>query len=280
MILYSRDHLYSKISWKISVGAIGKKYQPVRLYEIFDGELLRKDIPTEKYICIHDNPADIVNNKESWDLYNDLINSKHKILFAQSLDISLLKDTNILERLVYDKRYASIMKDLMASDLYSNVEWLVSQIINSENKLQGYIKVNIPPGLDNSKVLRTLLLMGYWNAKTNRQVRLSPAWGKEYYKTNDLVLCAFNYLLKKPHLMSYYEYVFNIAYLAQGVPKTIIHTREEQYEYIYSHYAPPRLLIKLEEWIEKNPDCKEYVFIGGSSDYEEQRRKYFNIRGS
>ena len=57
--------------------------------------------------------------------------------------------------------------------------------------------------------------------------------------------------------MSYYEYVFNIAYL-----------------------APPRLLIKLEEWIDKNPDCKEYVFIGGSSNYEKQRSRYFNIRGS
>ena len=80
--------------------------------------------------------------------------------------------------------------------------------------------------------------------------------------------------------MSYYEYVFNIAYLAQKKKKTIIHTREEQYEYICSHYAPPRLLIKLEEWIDKNPDCKEYVFIGGSSNYEKQRSRYFNIRGS
>jgi len=280
MILYSKDHIYSKLSWKIDKRAKGGKFQPIRLYEEFDGEMLRRDIPTQKNICIYDNPADVLNNKEMWDLYNDLLDSGHKILFAQPLDISLLNDTIILERVVCNKRYASIMKDLMASDLYVNVEWLVSQFIREEFKSQVHIKVNIPPGLDAAKVLRTLLLMGYWNAKTNRRVRLIPTWGREYYKTNELVLCAFNYLLKKPHLMSYYEYVFNIAYLAQGVPKTIIHTREEQYEYICSHYAPPRLLIKLEEWIDKNPDCKEYIFIGGSSHYEEQRRKYFNIRGS
>lgn len=82
-------------------------------------------------------------------------------MFAQPLDISLLNDTNILERIVQDKKYASIMKDLMASDLYVNVEWLVSQVIKNEIKSQVHIKVNIPPGLDNAKVLRTLLLMGY-----------------------------------------------------------------------------------------------------------------------
>lgn len=94
-------------------------------------------------------------------MYNNLIENKHKILFAQPLDISLLNDTNILERIVQDKKYTSIMKDLMASDLYVNVEWLVSQIIKNEIKSQVHIKVNIPPGLDNAKVLRTLLLMGY-----------------------------------------------------------------------------------------------------------------------
>lgn len=82
-------------------------------------------------------------------------------MFAQPLDISLLNDTNILERIVQDKKYTSIMKDLMASDLYVNVEWLVSQIIKNEIKSQVHIKINIPPGLDNAKVLRTLLLMGY-----------------------------------------------------------------------------------------------------------------------
>ena len=82
-------------------------------------------------------------------------------MFAQPLDISLLNDTNILERIVQDKKYASIMKDLMASDLYVNVEWLVSQIIKNEIKSQVHIKVNIPPGLETAKVLRTLLLMGY-----------------------------------------------------------------------------------------------------------------------
>lgn len=280
MILYSRDHVYSKISWKIDKRAKGGKYEPIRLFEDFEGEELRKDIPSQKYINIFDNPADIINDKEKWDLYNSLLDAGHKIIFAQPLDISLLNDTILLERIVSDKKYSSIMKDLMASDLYVNVEWLISQVIKNEVKSLLHIKVNVPAGLDINRVLRTLLLMSYWNAKTNRKVRLIPAWGREYYKTNELVLGAFNYLLKKPHLMSYYEYIFNIAYLKLGVPKTIIHTREEQYEYICSHYAQPRLLIRLEEWIDKNPDCKEYIFIGGSSDYGKIRKRYFNIRGS
>lgn len=64
MILYSRDHIYSRISWKIDKRARGGKYQPVRLFEEFEGEMLRKDIPNQKYICIYDNPVLILNNKE------------------------------------------------------------------------------------------------------------------------------------------------------------------------------------------------------------------------
>lgn len=64
MILYSMNHKYSKIAWKISKAAKGGKYKMIRLYEEFEGEELLKDYPTERYNIIYDDPTGIVLNKE------------------------------------------------------------------------------------------------------------------------------------------------------------------------------------------------------------------------
>ena len=46
--------------------------------------------------------------------------------------------------------------------------------------------------------------------------------------------------------MSYYEYVYNISYLRLQVPKELLHTGEEQYEYIFKKYGMSPLLLRLE----------------------------------
>jgi hypothetical protein len=55
---------HSRLAWKIDPRAKGGKYKPVRLYENFEGEELKKDYPYSKYCLIYDDPVDIINNKE------------------------------------------------------------------------------------------------------------------------------------------------------------------------------------------------------------------------
>ena len=127
---------------------------------------------------------------------------------------------------------------------------------------------------------QTLLLMNYYNHKTNYKLNLIPFSDEGCLDNYTLALLAFKYMTGKPRYMSYYEYVFNIAYLRIGVPKELIHTGENRYEYIFSRYGMAPLLVNLEEWLKKNPQFEEQVFIGGSSNYAEQRRKYYDQRRS
>ena len=80
--------------------------------------------------------------------------------------------------------------------------------------------------------------------------------------------------------MSFYEYVFNIAYQGIGVPQSLIHTGEERYEYIMHKYGTAPLLIRLEKWLLAHPQFEEHIFIGGDSDYGKSRKKYYDISGS
>ena len=101
-------------------------------------------------------------------------------------------------------------------------------------------------------------------------------WEKGYLENHDLALLAYRYLAEKPYYMSYYEYVFNISYLRKGVQKELIHTGEDRYEFIFQQYGMSPLLKLLEDWIRHHPQYEEHVFIGGSSNYGEQRRKYYD----
>ena len=83
-------------------------------------------------------------------------------------------------------------------------------------------------------------------------------------------------MLGKPHLMSCYEYIFNIVYLRMGVPKELIHTGEDRYEYILSQYGPSKSLQFIENWIQYHKEYEYLIFLGGDSDYGEQRKKYYD----
>lgn len=280
MILYSITYPRSRISWRIDKKAVGKKAQRLRLYENFEGEDLRKDFPSQKNIIIYDDPADFLNCPAKWDLYNELLEERYHIHFSQNLDIALVNDTNILERVFDDVKYVSIRRNVMTTNLYKNSERLINSYIKKEHTSSLRLKVFIPPELPYDRVLQLLLTIGYWNSKTKYRVWLTPVYGRHYYKENKLVWGAFNYLRSKPYKMSYYEYIFNIGYLREGVPKSLIHTGEDKYEYIYANYPQPGILLSLEKWIVNNPEYKEHVFIGGTSDYERGRKKYYDIGAS
>lgn len=276
MILYSLSKPKSRLAWRIDKKARGGKYQPLRLYEEFEGEDLKKDFPTSKYGMIYDDPVDILNNKDKWEYYNSLLEKGHRFLFAQTVDISRVNDTILLERVMNETKYANFRHRLIASKINDNVEWLVNQVLSNQYNKRVLILVKLPTDSTPEKCLETMLLMNYYNHKTRFKISLRPMWEKGYLEDNVLALLAFRYLTSKPHLMSYYEYVFNIAYLGKGVPKDLIHTGEDRYEYIFTHYGVAPKLRMLEDWLHAHPQFKEHVFIGGSSDYEEQRRKTYD----
>ena len=277
MILFSLDKPMNKIAWKIDTKfAVGKEYQPIRLYETFEGEELKKDYPTTKYCLLYDDPVEILNNKEKWEYYQELRSKKHKFLFAHTLDISQLNDTNILEQVITKSRYAAFRRRMIATKLNGNIDWLVNRMMGEKYRKLGMILVKLPTDSTPEICFETLLLMNYYNHKTDFKLNLRPMWDKGYLEDYDLALLAFRYLVGKPQYMSYYEYVFNISYLRKGVQKELIHTGEDRYEYIFSQYGMSPLLKVLEKWLKNHPQFEEHVFIGGSSNYGEQRRKYYD----
>jgi len=287
MILFSLNYPKNKIAWKIDSWATGKKYQPIRLYEQFEGEELKKDYPTTKFCLLYDNPTDILNNQEKWEYYQNLLSQKHKFLFTQTLDISKLNDTNILEQVITKSKYANFRRHMVITQINDNVDWLVNYLLNEKYYKLGMIWVKLPTDTTPEKCFETLLLMNYYNHKTHFRLNLRPMWEKGYLENYDLALLAFRYLSGKPQYMSYYEYVFNISCLRAGVPKNLIHTGRDWYERIFSQYGMTPTIRRLEDWLKAHPQFEEQIFIGGSSHYDKQRRKYydkgrggFNIKSS
>ena len=56
---------------------------------------------------VYDNPVDILNNRKTC-IFQRACRPKHKILFAQSVDISALNDTNIIEQVLKEPRYSPL----------------------------------------------------------------------------------------------------------------------------------------------------------------------------
>ena len=281
MILYSLEHPKAKIAWKISKSAKGGKYKPIRLFEDFEGETLHKDYPTSRYNIVYDDPLDLILNKSKWSYFNELLESKHKFVFAHSLDISQVSDTNILEQILDESKYASLRHNLVATSINQTMIWLMNYVIEKQcfSKIHKII-VTLPMEEGLESCFETLLQINYYYHKSKFQLYLRPVGSTDLLYGFDLALLAYRYLQGKPDKMSYYEYVFNIAYLRAGAPKHLIHTGEDRYEYIMKNYGTAPTLVVLEKWIQRHPELEEAVFIGGSSDYGKQRKEYYDERRS
>lgn len=281
MLIFSMQYPKYRISWKIKPGARGKNYQPIRLYEKLDDEDLRKDFPTQRYCTIYDDPTELFNNPEKYAYLEDLTKrQKRTLLFVQRVDISLLRDTNILERIITDKSYVGLWQRMVASSINDNVKWLMKKAGSGELKRRCKVEVKMPVDKSPKACLLTLLELNLWNHKAKFKALLYPSYIGNYLAKSDFALLAFKYVLKGARYMSYYEYVFNQTYLRQGVPMSLLRQGERQYEEVFRRYGMSPGIKVVEEWVRRNPQYEEHIFIGGKSKYEEQRRKYYGLSRS
>lgn len=279
MILFSLNKPQHRIAWKIGKGVKGGKYQHVRLYELFENEWLKKDYPQPGRIVAYDNPNDILNDPQKFAYYEELLDNKRSILFALPLDVASVLDTTILERVFNERKFSGIRKKLIATSLNDKVQWLVS------NRLDGTSKKNLQilcllDVQDLEQCFEQLLIMIYYLHKSKNTVWLRAGWSKAYLRRYELAHLAYKFLNTKAYSMSFYEYLFNIAYKGIGVPQSLIHTGEDRYEYIMNKYGTAPLLIRLETWLQAHPHFEEHIFIGGDSNYGKSRKRYYDISRS
>ena len=270
-------HYYA---WKVGNAIKSKHHQQVRLFEEYEGEYLRRDFPQQyKKLVVHDDPNILFNNSEQLKTVNDLINQGYHLTFIQQLDISLLTDTNIIERVITDSNLATLRKRLVISQWNSQAEFFITYCLSHKCKKLDVV-VLYEKGKNDDYYLRSMLTLNYYNNLTNYMLRLRPYWDKAVVMKSPLTHCLYRFLYETPYLMSFYEYVFCIACRNLKVPKDLIRTDEETYDFILSKYGMDDLLIELEDWLISNPEYEEHVFIGGSSKYEKQRRKAYDARRS
>jgi len=281
MILFSLNRPYHKLAWKIDKRARGGKYKPIRLYEYLDNEELKKDYPVSRYNIVYDKPETLLNDPNKWKYYNELLDKKYRFIFAQRLDISQIQDTNKLERVFKERKYAPLRYRLEATEINDKVNWLVNYKLNGAHSgTPCILSVQLPTNYSEYQYFELLLLFIYYSHKSKFGVKFR-IHGETYFLEHfEPALLAYRYLMAKPERMSYYEYVANISYMRQGISKTLLHTGEESYEYLFKHYGMTPILCFLEHWIQSNPQYEEHIFIGGDSDYGKQRATYYEQRRS
>lgn len=281
ILLFSMEHPKNKIAWRVDKGMNGKKYKLIKLYEEYDGEELKKDYPTSKYNMIYERPAEYLNNKDKWNYINELMDKGFRFKFAQSLDISAVKDTNILEQVFQKTKYHCFREYLIMTDIDKNSDWLIGYALNPSNKKVFRISIRISNNNTPERCIYTMLLINFYIHKSNFKLFINPYLDREHLKKEKLALLLFDYLKKRTFVyMSFYEYVANIGFCELGIPQEMIITGEERYTYLLNKYGTPYLLIRLEDFIRRNPNLEESIFIGGESNYVKQRRECYDSRGS
>ena len=250
------------------------------MYENFDGEWLRRDLGySKKKLAIHDNPVDLLNDPEKVKVLDELSAQNYHLFFVQPLDISQLNNTNIVERVITDSNWATMRTHLMLSSINDIALWFVNYFIEHKCRKTD-VMVLYEKGKRSEYYLRSMLDLNYYNNRTGYNLRLRPYCDKEVVMLSPLTHCAYRFLYETPYLMSYYEYVFYMGCKNIQVPEKLIRTNDEVYDFILTKYGMPDLVRELEDWLRRNPEYEEQVFIGGSSKYEECRRKSYDTRRS
>lgn len=280
ILQFSVDKPRHPMAWNVKKAVKSKLYNHVRLYENFDGEWLRRDLGyTKKKLAIHDNPVDLLNDPEKVKVLDELSAKNYHLFFVQPLDISLINDTNIVERVITDSNWASMRTHLMLSSINDIALWFINYFIE-HRRSKTDVMVLYEKGKTSEYYLKSMLDLNYFNNRTGYYLRLRPYCDKEVVMLTPLTHCAYRFLYETPYLMSYYEYVFYMGCKNIQVPEKLIRTNEEVYDFILSKYGMPELVRELEDWLHRNPEYEEQIFIGGSSKYEECRRKSYDVRRS
>lgn len=280
ILQFSLEHPKHQMAWSLKKAVKSKLYNHIRLYENFEGEYLRRDLGyNKKRLAIHDNTTMLLSNPDKIKVIDELIQQKYKLFFIQPLDISQINDTNILKRVITDSNFATIRGNLLISQMNESAVWFINYFINHKCRKTD-VMVLYEKGKKSDYYLMSMLNLNYYNNRTNYSLRLRPYCDKEVVMLSSLAHCAYRFLYETPYLMSYYEYVFYMGCKNIMVPEKLIRTDEEVYDFILTKYGMPELVGELEDWLRKNPEYEEQVFIGGSSKYEECRRKNYDIRRS
>lgn len=280
ILQFSVDKPRHPMAWNVKKAVKSRLYNHIRLYENFDGEWLRRDLGySKKKLAIHDNPADLLNDPEKVKVLDELSAQGYHLFFVQPLDISQLNNTNIVERVITDSKWATLRTRLLITNTNEIALWFVDYFV--EHKCgKTDVMVLFEQGKKSDYYLRAMLELNYFNQQTGYSLRLRPYCDKEVVMLSSLTHCAYRFLYETPYLMSYYEYVFYMGCKNIQVPEKLITTNEEVYDFILSKYGMPELVRELEDWLRKNPEYEEHIFIGGSSKYEECRRKSYDTRRS
>lgn len=280
ILQFSVDKPRHPMAWNVKKAVKSRLYNHVRLYENFDGEWLRRDLGySKKRLAIHDNPVDLLNDPEKVKVLDELSAQNYHLFFVQPLDISQLNNTNIVERVITDSKWATLRTRLLITSTNEIALWFVDYFV--EHKCgKTDVMVLFEQGKKSDYYLRAMLELNYFNQQTGYSLRLRPYCDKEVVMLSSLTHCAYRFLYETPYLMSYYEYVFYMGCKNIQVPEKLITTNEEVYDFILSKYGMPELVRELEDWLRKNPEYEEHIFIGGSSKYEECRRKSYDTRRS
>lgn len=281
IIRFSAEYPDSPSAWKFDFRLAKSNKYSIKLYEKVEGEFLRKDFPPPqcKNILIHDNVTDIFTHSNQLETLQHLLNDNYRIMYAQQLDISLLKDTNIIEQVLTKPKYASLRKNLYLSKVNDNYEWLIDYFTTHKCKKTS-VSVRFEQGKNQNYYFTNFLRLNYYNAITYYTLRLKPYFDREVAYGSALTHYAYRFLFERPDKMSFYEYVFYLECGRLNLPHAMVHTDEATYGYILSKYGMTNVLKRLENWIIENPQYKKYVFIGGSSEYEEQRKSTYDPRRS
>ena len=281
ILQFSIDKPKHPMAWQLDRALQAKRHQQILLYDKMGNEYLRRDIPNAQYknIIIHDDPNVLFNNTQMIATLEDLWSQGYHTSFSQPVDISSLKDTNIIERLVTDKNLASLRKKVVITDPNKNMPYLVDYCMNNPCKVTN-VMVLFDKDKGHDYYMCTMLRLNYYNNKTGYCLRMRPYCDKSIVVPASLAHYLYRFLYQKSFLMSFYEYLFNAGCAKMGVPKPFLRTTEEMYGYVLENYGMPEIVQRLEDWICQHPEYEEHVFIGGSSNYERERRKAYDPRRS
>ncbi len=277
ILAFSLDNPKHASAWHLLVRTRKQNYPPVKLYEEVDGEILKKDFPPKGKSTIHDDPMLIFNSPTRWADFCELGRSGRKFVFAQDIDINLIQDTNVLEQIVFSPTFASFGRTLGFSSVEGNAEFILKQYLDPETTRPHrsfYLWLD-PSDTDNGAIEKAF--KGMYYKHSCKKVDLYPAFTRERKNWgNDLAHHAINYFYKNKNNGSFYEYYLCISLLREGADIKSVFPGEAQIEYLLDKYGAPQSLISLEAYMQDRPGIFEGIFLGGQSNYEQQRRKYFD----
>lgn len=280
IIQFSCEHTRHPLAWKIGRRAKQSKYYPIRLFEDWEGESLKKDVPIGKRILVYDNPTDIFSNEKKMEYYEKLVQQKHLMYFSQPLDISLIKDTNLIERLLGTKRYIIGRPQWMVSDINVWVLNLLEKYLRKEITRELRLSVYISPDTPLHQQFITMVRLGYFSLRTKGVLRFSCFGNKNSIKQSPLLKITYKYLRSSCYNTSFYEFLINKDLCKRGALIREIQWDESIITRLLKKYGWEKWLPYLETIIETNPDIADMLFYGGSGRYENMRAELFGLNTS